>query len=55
MKKFLAVIAILGTIAVGCSTPEPTATEPSTTDSTTMNQPDTTTQQVQPDTTQNQQ
>lgn len=54
MKKFLAVMAILGAIAVGCSTPEPTATEPATTDTTTMTQPDTTTT-VQPDTTQNQQ
>lgn len=53
MKKFFAVIAIVATIAVSCSTPEPTATDPVTTDSTTMNQADTTTN-VQPDTTQNQ-
>lgn len=53
MKKFLAVIAISTAIAVGCSTPEPTQSEPSTTDSTTTAQPDTTTT-TQPDTTQNQ-
>jgi len=53
MKKFLAVIAIATSIAIGCSTPEPTQTEASTTDSTTTAQPDTTTT-AQPDTTQNQ-
>lgn len=52
MKKFLAVIAILGTIATSCGSPEPTETEPVTTDTNTMNQVDTTT--LQPDTTQNQ-
>ncbi|MBX3253185.1 MAG: hypothetical protein KF862_03500 [Chitinophagaceae bacterium] len=53
MKKFVAVIAVLSAIAISCSTPEPTATEPSTTDSTTMNQVDTNTD-LQPDTTQQQ-